>query len=302
MNSRARLRWSLALPTDQVSQGPELISAAAVAEMAAALEAAGVDACHVTDHPYPPGDWVAAGGHHATDPLVTLAVAATATRRLLLHTNAFVPAYRHPVLAAHGVATLDALSGGRVVLGVATGYLEPEFAALGVDFNDRGIRLEAAVAAMKEAWKGDPGPDGHVMRPVPAARPHPPIWFGGNSPASIRRVVAHGQGWMPFPASAGLAKAVRTSTLADHADLARAISALRAAAEAAGRTAPIDICCTPFTHPHHRALLEPQRLLEEAAVLQDLGVTWLSIRLPAPSRAAYLDNVKRFATEVLAAY
>lgn len=295
----ASLRWSLALPTEQVEHGPDLVSAPAVAEMAVALEAAGVDACHVTDHPYPPAEWVAAGGHHALDPLVTLAVAATATSRLLLHTNAYIAAYRHPVLAAHGIATLDAMSGGRVILGLASGYLRPEFESLGVEFHERGVRLDAAVAAMKDAWRGLPGARGNVLRPVPVSRPHPPIWFGGNSPVVIRRVVATGQGWMPFPASAGLARAVRTSELADHGGLARAISSLRTAAEVAGRTEPIDICCAPFSHPHHLARLEPERLLDEAATLRALGVTWLSIRLAAPSRSGYLENVQRFATEVL---
>lgn len=295
-----RLRWSLALPTDQVDHGQDLISVEAIGEMAAALETAGIDACHVTDHPYPPAEWVAAGGHHALDPLVTLSVAAVTTRRLLLHTNAYVAAYRHPVLSAHGIATLDSLSGGRVILGLAGGYLEPEFEALGVDFRRRGAVLDDAVAAMKQAWSGMPGAGGNVLRPLSTSRPHPPIWYGGNSPAAIRRVVASGQGWMPFPAPSGLAKAVRTSEMASHEDLQRAISGLRSAAEAAGRTAPIDICCAPFSHPHHRTRLEPERLLEEAATLEAMGVTWASIRLAAASRAGYLENVECFATEVLA--
>ena len=58
------MRWSVALPTERVTGGPELISAEAIDEMARALEAAGVDACHVTDHPYPPRSWVSAGGHY----------------------------------------------------------------------------------------------------------------------------------------------------------------------------------------------------------------------------------------------
>jgi probable F420-dependent oxidoreductase len=294
-----RVRWSLALPTDQVERGPDLISVEAVTEMARALETWGIDACHVTDHPYPPAEWVAAGGHHALDPLVTLSVVAAATKQLLLHTNVYVVAYRHPVLAAHGIATLDALSGGRVVLGLASGYLEPEFEALGVDFRRRGAILDEAVVAMRQAWSGQPGAGGNVLLPAPASRPHPPIWFGGNSARAVRRVVASGQGWMPFPASPGMAKAVRTAPMANHDDLREAVTGLRAAAEMAGRTDPIDVCCVPFSHRHHKGLLEPERLLEEAAAMEALGVTWLSIRLPAPSRAAYLENVELFATEVV---
>jgi probable F420-dependent oxidoreductase len=294
-----RVRWSVALPTDDVERGDDLISAAAIAEMAVALEAAGVDACHVTDHPYPSEKWVAAGGHHALDPLVALSFAAAATSRIHLHTNAFVAAYRHPILAAHGIATLDTLSCGRVILGLAGGYLEPEFTALGVDFRHRGSVLDHAVATMKQAWTGLPGVAGGILRPVPVSRPHPPIWFGGNSGKAIHRVIASGQGWMPFPASRSLATAVRTSALESLGDLERAIGELRSAAERAGRLEPIDICCTPFSHPHHRAHLDPERLLEEAAAMESLGVTWLSVRLATPSRTGFLKNVERFANEVL---
>lgn len=295
------MRWSVALPTEQVERGAELISAEAVGEMAAALEAAGVDACHVTDHPYPPASWVAAGGHHALDPLIALSFAAAATRRLKLHTNVYIAGYRRPVLAAHGIATLDALSGGRVIAGLAVGYLEPEFAALGVDYHRRGALLDEAVATMTAAWAGSPGPQGNLLRPAPVSRPHPPLWFGGNSASAIRRVVESGRGWLPFPASQGFAKATRTAPMEDLDDLKRAIGELRHAAERAGRTDPIDICCIPFSHPHHRSVFDPRRLVEEALQLAELGVTWLSVRLPAPSRMGYLENAERFGVEVVRA-
>jgi alkanesulfonate monooxygenase SsuD/methylene tetrahydromethanopterin reductase-like flavin-dependent oxidoreductase (luciferase family) len=122
--------------------------------VAAALEASGVDACHVTDHPYPPRTWLDAGGHRALDPFVTLSFAAAVTTRLRLHTNVLVAGYRNPVLAAHAIATLDALSGGRMIIGLGMGYLRAEFAALGVDHQRRGALLDQAVAAMTAAWSG----------------------------------------------------------------------------------------------------------------------------------------------------
>jgi probable F420-dependent oxidoreductase len=295
------VRWSVALPTERMAGGQELISAEAIGEMARALEAAGVDACHVTDHPYPPRSWVSAGGHHSLDPLIALSFAGAATRRLRLQTNIFVAAYRHPILAAHGIATLDALSGGRLILGMAVGYLEQEFAGLGVDYRRRGALLDEAVVAMTDAWRGLPGPEGNVLSPPPSARPHPPIWFGGNSASAIRRVVKSGQGWLPFPAPRRFADLVRTAQLADLSDLKRMIGELRAAAERAGRTEPIEICCVPFSHPHNRELLEPAWLLEEASQMAEMGVTWLSVRLAAPSRAGYLENVERFGAEVVLA-
>jgi probable F420-dependent oxidoreductase len=303
------MQYSVALPTDQVHQGAEFVSARAVAEMAMAIESAGFSACHVTDHPFPPADWVRGGGHHALDPLVTLSAVAASTTHLRLHTNVFVPAYRNPFIAAKAIATLDALSGGRVILGVAAGYLSAEFAALAGTFADRGAALDVALAAMKRAWTGEPvtaeGPGwsarGNVMLPVPASTPHPPIWVGGNSPAARRRAVTAGQGWSPFPASPALASAVRTAQLHNIEDLRAALAGLHAEAERHGRTEPLDICAVPFSHQHWRPRLNPPVLLAEAAELGDLGVTWLSVRLPAPDLATFLRHVARFGSDVIGA-
>jgi len=301
------VRYTVALPTDVMRRPGEFDSASAVAEMAAAVEAAGFGACHVTDHPFPPADWVAAGGHHALDPLVALSFAAAATTHLGLHTNVFVAAYRDPFLAAKGVASLDALSGGRVILGVAAGYLEAEFAALGVPFGARGALLDEAIDAMKQAWTGMAvtadgrgwAARGNAMLPVPASVPHPPIWVGGNSSAAMRRAVARGQGWTPFPASAKVAAATGTAVLADIDALAQRMDELRRLSDEAGRTAPVDVCCTPFTHPHWRDRLDPDVLVDEADRLRAIGVTWLAIRLPSPDRATFLRNVERFGDEVI---
>lgn len=265
-----------------------------VADAARAVEAAGFSAGNVYDHPYPSPEWLANGGHHAPDPFVTLSFAAAATQRLRLHTNILVAAYRHPILAAHAVATLDALSGGRVILGVAVGYLEAEFTALGVDFHRRGALLDESIEAMRAAWAGP-------LWPKPVTQPRPPIWFGGNSKAAIRRVVTVGNGWMPFPASVEAAEAVRTSPMADIDALTRSVEELRVAAEAAGRTDVIDVCATPFTHPAWKRTLEPERLLDEAAKLESIGVTWLSIRLNTRSRDAFFEEVDRFGREVIRA-
>jgi probable F420-dependent oxidoreductase len=301
------MKYTVTLPTDQVGQAEEFITARAVAEMAAEIEAAGFAACNVTDHPFPPADWVSGGGHHALDPLVTLAVAASATTRLRLHTNIFVPAYRNPFIAAKGIATLDTLAGGRVILGVAAGYLAGEFAALGAPYEDRGAALDTAIAAMRMAWAGQEvvadgagwSAKGNVMLPRPSAAPHPPIWFGGNSRAARRRAAAVGQGWSPFPARRGLAAATGTAEMDGPDALRRGIEELRSEAVRHGRTEPLDVCMTPFGHPHHRPSLDPARLVDEAAELADLGVTWLAVRLPAPSRAEFLRNVERFGEQVI---
>jgi alkanesulfonate monooxygenase SsuD/methylene tetrahydromethanopterin reductase-like flavin-dependent oxidoreductase (luciferase family) len=134
-----------ALPVHRVEGGDEFVSGDAIAELSVAAEKAGYDAVSVTDHPFPGDKWLARGGHHALDPFSSLAFAAASTSTLRLHTNLLVLAYRNPWLAAHQVATLDRLSGGRVILGIGAGYLEPEFDAVGAvrDFVDKskGRRL-----------------------------------------------------------------------------------------------------------------------------------------------------------------
>jgi probable F420-dependent oxidoreductase len=281
-------------------------------EAARAAEAAGFGACQVTEHPFPSRAGPNMGGHHSLDPLVCLAFVAAAAPRLRLHTNALVAPYRNPFMAAKAISSLDVMSGGRVILGMVPGYLEGEFAALGVPLAERALRFEEAIVAMKRAWTGEPvelesprfSARGNVMLPRPAARPHPPIWIGGNSRAAIGRAVAHGQGWMPFPVGPAEAKIVRTAPIDGIAGLEARIALLRAEAKTRGRSEPLDICLTPFTHPHHprgQERLDPPQLRDEIAQLAPLGVTWLSIKLRAPDQATLLANIERFGKEVIGA-
>ncbi len=264
---------------------------------ALAIEAAGFDACYVTDHPFPSREWLATGGHETLDPFVALSFVAAATRRLKLHTNCLIPAYRNPYLAAKAVATLDACSRGRVILGVAVGYLEAEFDALGVPYASRARQLDETLWAMKGAW-ADETPD-NVLTPRCAQHPHPPIWAGGNSSAAIRRAIEHGDGWSPFPASPRTAAAVDTASMTDTAMLANAIARLHERAEEAGRRIPLDVCFTPFSHPGHKDIVDPAGFVDEAHALAQIGVTWLAFHLPAPSIAAFCDTVAMFGEYVV---
>src|SRR5712675_1003599 len=149
------MRFSVALPTDRIERAAEFVTQAAVAEIALAAEDGGFDACFVTDHPFPPHRWLYGGGHHALDPFVALSFAAAATSRLRLQTHILVLPYRNPLLTAKSVLSLDVLSGGRVILGVASGYLKPEFAALGVDFDERNDLTDEAIDVMRRVWTED---------------------------------------------------------------------------------------------------------------------------------------------------
>ena len=301
------MQFTLGLPTDHIEQ-PEFFTASAVMQMAQVAEGAGFGAVNVTDHPFPPAEWVAAGGHHDLDPIAALAFAAAATTTIRLHTNIYVAAYRNPFLSAKSVATLDTLSGGRVIFGVGAGYLTPEFAALGVPFERRGARLDRALEAIVHAWTGQPvtaatdewEATGNQLLPLPASRPHPPIWIGGNSEAAMRRVARVGQGWIPFPAGKTMAKRVRTTALASVGDLAERIGALRTYRADAGRAdEPLDVCCTPFSNPYQQQRHDLSALEQEVYELAAAGVTWMCIYLPATDLASYLQEIERFGELVI---
>src|ERR1700722_9666518 len=188
------MRISLGLPTDRLDRAAEFVTGDAIAEISRAAEVAGFDAVYVTEHPIPETQWKDSGGHHALDPFVALSFAAAATTSLRLQTHLCVLPYRNPFLTAKVVASLDTLSGGRVILGVGAGYLKGEFDALGVEFAERNDLTDEAIVTMKQTWAGQAvtvtgrhfRAESNVALPVPAQRPNPPIWVGGNSKRAIR--------------------------------------------------------------------------------------------------------------------
>lgn len=293
-------RVSLGLPVERVDAGAELLAAPALADLARAYERFGFHAAYVTDHPAPDDRWLAHGGHHALEPTVALAVAATATRHLLLHTNVYVLGYRNPFLAAKALASLDVVSGGRLVLGVAAGYLRPEFAALGADFEDRGPRLDRTLALLPRIWaehglaaEGEDWSARSVTAlPHPVQRPHPPIWVGGNSEAAMRRAVRFGQGWSPFPAIGAAATATRSPELADHEALRERMARLEQLRKQHGRSEPLSVCFVPFSLPGY--LADPDGglapLVDEVDRLDELGVDWVALMVPGVVRNEVIDR------------
>ncbi len=187
-------------------------------------EEAGADDLWVSDHVIlPAGSIRPPESFH--DALTVLTWAAAATSRAGLGTSVLVAPYRPPVLLAKAVASLDALSGGRVVVGVASGWMEAEFAALGVPFAGRGRRTDEALEVMRALWSGeapaDPRLAGMSLRPRPARPGGPPVWVGGDSDAGIARAVRAGQGWH--------------TTVSDPERLPERVEALHAALAATGR-------------------------------------------------------------------
>jgi probable F420-dependent oxidoreductase len=297
------VHFSVELPTQRVAGGDEFVSQSAVAEVARCAEAAGFDAVFVTDHPFPHDPWLAAGGHHALDPFVALSFAAASTTDLRLQTHILVLPYRNPFHTAKSVVSLDVLSGGRLILGVAAGYLRAEFAALGADFENRNDVCDEAIRAMVAAWTSEGveidgagfAARGHTMLPLPAQRPHPPIWVGGNSRRAIRRAVELGDGWIPFPNTPGMAKYTRTAVLTTRDELAGGIRYAREHAQKVGRTAPLTVSysLTGFGRSSNDEILAA---IED---LRSLGVSWLTVGVPGASRRDYCANLEHFGSEII---
>jgi probable F420-dependent oxidoreductase len=135
------------------------------------------------------------------EPVVTLTFAAAATSTVGLGTSVLVLPYRHPLHLAKELATLDVLSGGRLVVGAGSGWLEGEFEALGVPFAARGARTDEAIDALRACWEQRPtdfeGPSVHLLdlQVLPQPGRHIPIWVGGHAPPALRRAVTRGDGW-----------------------------------------------------------------------------------------------------------
>ena len=193
------------------------------------------------------------------DPLIWLTWVAAHTTRLRLATGILILPQRNPVVLAKQAASLDVLSGGRLMLGIGAGYLEPEMTAVGVPMAGRGSRTDDSIAAMRALWT-QPGPVGHHgpfvdfdgvdAYPRPMQRPLPVV-IGGHTPRAYRRAVARGQGWYGFALTPETAAA--------------SIAGLEAAAAQVSRPdelGPLELTVTP------RGRLTK----EKAAAFAELGV------------------------------
>jgi len=299
------VRHWLTYPLTRHPFDPELVTGPAITEFARAAEAAGFDGIGFTDHPAPSQKWLAAGGHDALDPFVALGVVAASTERIRLIPNIVVLPYRNPFLVAKAAATLDAVSGGRFTLSVATGYLRSEYRALGVEFDERNDRFDEALEVLAGVWTVDDFDyegTGFIASGV-TANPKPkrlPIWIGGNSALTRRRVAAHGDGWNPFPATETLARTARTVPLADLDDLAPMLEHLWRHVLDAGRDpASIDVSFTTGLPGPGVDGYEPDAHLAALDAMASAGVTWNSVVVPGDSLSAALEAVERYGSEVI---
>ncbi|MFJ9179691.1 LLM class F420-dependent oxidoreductase [Streptomyces sp. NPDC102360] len=176
-----------------------------LAEIARTADRTGFDYIASCDHVAIPRRLADAMSTTWYDPVATLAFLAGITERVRLLSHVAIVGLRHPLASAKQYATLDHLSGGRLVLGVGAGHVQEEFEALGVDFAKRGAVLDESVDALKAALGPEEFPvhkgelfqfEGLGQRPRPAQR-RVPIWVGGSSAPAVRRAALKGDGWLP---------------------------------------------------------------------------------------------------------
>ena len=267
-------------------------------------EELGYDSVWVSDHVIVPHANVVNFGQAVFDPFITLSVIAGATRRVQLGTTVLIVPYRQAVVTAKMVSSLDALSGGRVVLGVGVGWVAAESAVLGVPFAERGRMTDEYLRAMQALWtQKEPAFSGKytqfsgiVFEPKPVQQPHPPIWVGGHSKAALRRTVEFGATWHPInrppdelrQGRADLAEMARArGTSAPPITLRNDIRVLKP-----GQDVPRS------THAGRVIAGEPSALVDRVAELADCGVEHLVCEFLSADGAELHEQMATFAERV----
>lgn len=174
-----------------------------ILEVIRRAEERGLDSVWVTDHVIVPRDLPIIYRDHMLDPLAVLPWLAGITQRISLGTSVLILPYRSPIPAAKLLASVDVLSGGRLIFAAAVGWMEGEFAALGVPIKERASRTDEALELIRALWTQE-YPEIQTRRhrlagvkasPMPLQKPRPPILVGGSSEGAFRRVARLGDGW-----------------------------------------------------------------------------------------------------------
>jgi len=307
------MRFTALYPMHQTPYSEDILQPDYLRDFARTAERCGFDAVTLTEHPAPSARWLDAGGHDALDVFTALGFFAAVTSTIKLMPYVLVPPFRNPLMTAKQIATLDVVSGGRLIVPVGTGYLRSETKALGSNFEDRNLLLDEAVSVWKQLWTGEPvsisndrfQAEGIRQLPRPVQRPHPPIWIGGNSARARQRVADYGEGWTPIFADDRAARTTRTAPLPDVASMAAAIADMKQRVETAGRdpsTVAVQI----------QQLRGPGRVLEAEgnygpylqwlAELESIGVTQVLVHVPVDSGPRGLEALERHADQVIRLY
>ncbi|MEU8777978.1 LLM class F420-dependent oxidoreductase [Streptomyces sp. NPDC048606] len=272
-----------------------------LAEVARAADRAGFGYVATCDHVAIPRRLAGPMSTVWYDPVATLAFLAGITEHVRLLSHVAIVGLRHPLVTAKQYATLDHLSGGRLILGVGAGHVQEEFEVLGVDFERRGAVLDETLDALRAALGPEEYPEfrgerfafrdlGQLPRPTQARIP---VWVGGSSPAAVRRAAVRGDGWLPQ---------------GDPRErLPGQIARIRELREAAGNPRPIEIGAItealyvgePGWDTGRRALTgKAAALAESLREYRALGVDQIQVRFRSRDRAELVDQITAFGAEV----
>lgn len=308
------MRYGIYLPT----RGP-LAAPDAIVAIASGAESMGYATLVVGDHivfpvqveskyPYTI-DGGFPGQGDALEQLSLLAFVAGITERARLVTSVMILPHRNPLVTAKMLATIDVLSKGRLTVGVGVGWMREEFQALGAaDFDERGAVSDEYLEIMKRCWTRDPV--AHRGRfyafealhciPHPVQKPHPPIWIGGHSTPSLRRVAQYGDGWHPVGATSAsplppaefraLLDQLKRLTDAQRRDFDSLTISFKAPSYDPGRVPP--------GHDRLRFTGEPAQIAEDLRAYEALGVHEVSFDFRSPPVSQTLDRMQHFMDEV----
>lgn len=220
------------------------------------------------------------------DPIVWLSFVAAHTSSINLGTNVVILPEHQPAVFAKSVATLDSLSGGRVRLGIGVGELPEEYAAVGMEFTNRGKRMDEYIEAMRELWSEEVATyhGEHVRFDSLRCDPSPtngtvPLHIGGASPAAVRRAAKYGDGYFPWVGPG----------LDLHTTLQQVIGDVRDEAERIGRDPD-----------HIEYTVGGARTVEEAEQMADLGVDRLVIAIRSKDLDDVREELDRFGEAIIA--
>jgi probable F420-dependent oxidoreductase len=254
--------------------------------LARAIEERGFESLVVAEHThipasresaYPGGGELPQWYYRTLDPFVTLAAAAAVTSKIELFTGIALLIERDPITTAKEAASIDLISGGRFIFGVGAGWNIEELRDHGTDPKTRGALLDERIEAIQALWTTEPA-EYHgkyvdfplsYSRPKPVQQPHPPIYIGGNSNATVKRVIRHKAGWISNPNPID--------------DITHRVNQLR---EGAGHDVPLAMFGTPYND------------LDYWRAAEDLGFGQLALFLPTRPHDDSLRLLDKFAAKV----
>jgi len=250
--------------------------------------------------------------HNMLDMAVVMGAAAACTSRIKLGTSVLIAPYRHPLSDARQFATVDLLSQGRLMLGVGSGWMQEEFAACGQDYQVRNAQTDECLQIYKRSWTEEKVEfDGKYykfedvsMNPKPVQKPHPPIVFGGNTPAGARRAIRHCDGLYPLfldtHCEPDRFQPLQELIRSEADTLGRDLTQFRMMAAASARI-------TDASDPQSQESPRPtctgtgEQILEHLQALADAGFSMIVCMMmcPSGSLAEQEEQIQRFGEEVI---